>query len=185
MDDAKWDQLTATAPTTSFSGRVLRGVAQMSFDTSRRYLFTSGRRNRCNPEGILCLYMAEGRETALAEYDKYFTDEDDHQPCLLFTGELHAAAILDLGNPATVKHFGVTAADFFSAFRSRQDTTRLEALGAAVARQRKISAVRFPSKAMHVKHAVGFNFAIFPDAIRPPDSLSILGNGAAPLERWP
>lgn len=185
MTDSEWDALLATAPTSTFCGKLLRAVAQLSFDKSRKYLFTSSKRNRCNPAGVDCVYLAEDRDTAQTEYDKYFTDEDDHQPCLTFTGDLRAAAVLDLGDAATCAHLGLSDADFYGAFRTQASETRLEALGRALARQKRICAVRFPSDAMHKKSKIGFNFAVFKAALSAPDSLVILGLGGASLDKWP
>ncbi|OYW17693.1 MAG: hypothetical protein B7Z52_06340, partial [Burkholderiales bacterium 12-64-5] len=128
MTDAEWDSLLASAPTRPFKGRLLRAVAQLSFETSGQYLFTSSRRNRCNPAGIECIYLAEDRDTAQTEFDKYYTDEDDHQPCLTFTGDFEAAAILDLGDAATCNHLKLDDADFYGAFRMRPSEASLEAL---------------------------------------------------------
>ena len=185
MEDKDWDRLIATAPTVPFSGRLFRGVAQLSFDRGRQYLFTSGKRSRCSPAGVSCLYMAEDRATALAEYDKYYTDADDHQPCLLYSGILKAGALLDLSDPVTMTHFGLSEPDFHSAFRVGPGYSRMEALGKAVSRQKKICAMRFPSDAMNAKSATGFNLAIFKNALTAPDSLRILGPKGQVLEDWP
>ncbi len=183
--DREWDQLIKTAPAIPFSGNLSRAVAQLSFDKSKKYLFTSTKRNRCNPDGVFCIYMGEDRDTAMAEYDKYYTDEDDHQPCVLYTGKFEAKGILDLGDSATVRHFGLKAADFYSAFRVNPNETPLEQLGRAVARQNVVCALRFPSDAMHVAKATGFNFVIFKQALVAPDSLRIVGPGGRVLDQWP
>lgn len=185
MTDSEWDALLAIAPTRLFSGKLLRAVAQMSFDMSRQYLFTSAKRNRCNPAGVDCIYLAEDRDTAQSEYDKYFTDVGDHQPCLTFTGHLKAAAIIDLGDAATCTYLGLDEANFYGAFRTRTDETRLEALGRAVARQKSICAIRFPSEAMNAESKTGLNFAVFKAALAAPDSLIILGPAGASLDKWP
>ena len=185
MTDSDWDALLAAAPVRSFSGKLLRAVAKLDFDKSRQYLFTSAKRNRCNPAGVDCIYLAEDRDTAQTEYDKYFTGMGDHQPCLTFTGDLKAGAILDLGDAATCAHLGISDSDFYGAFRTRTDKTRLEALGRAVARQKSICAIRFPSDSMHAESKTGFNFAVFKAALSAPDSLIILGSAGASLDKWP
>src|ERR1043166_149627 len=185
-DDRKWDDLVATSPTVPVTGRKLyRAIAQLSFETSRKYLFTSGKRNRCNPAGVFCLYMADDRDTALAEYDKYYTDLGNVEPYVLYPGRLATAAMIDLEDPAVRNHFGLTDADFFTAFRTKPAETSLEKLGRAIARQNRVVAIRFPSGAMHALSRKGYNIAVFRDAIRDPDRLQIIGPGDNVLEDWP
>src|SRR3954465_13604639 len=108
-DDQKWDNLVATAPTVPVKGKKLyRAIAHLSHLTSRKYLFASGRRNRCNPAGGFCIYMADDRDTALTEYDKYYTDLGNVEPSVIYTGRLTSAATIDLENPAVRDHFGLT-----------------------------------------------------------------------------
>ena len=185
-DDQKWDNLVATVFTVSVNEKELyRAVAQLSFETSRQYLFTSGRRNRCNPAGVLCIYMADDRDTALIEYDKYYTDLGNIEPCVVYTGRLTGAAMIDLEDPAVRNHFGLTNADFFTAFRTNPAETPLEKLGRAITRQSKISAIRFPSDAMHAQSRDGYNIAVFKDALQNPDRLQVIGPNDIVLEDWP
>jgi RES domain-containing protein len=185
-DDQKWDALVATARTVPLKGKKLyRCIAQLSFETSRKYLFTSGKRNRCNPEGVFCIYMADDRKTALSEYDKYYTDRGSDEPFLTYTGRLTSAAMIDLGDPALRNHFGLTDADFFTEFRSKPADTSLEKLGRAIARQTKVIAIRFPSDAMHARAGHSYNVVIFRDAVRDPDRLQITGPSNNTLEDWP
>jgi RES domain-containing protein len=151
-DDQKWADLVATAPTVPVKGKKLyRAIAQLSFETSRKYLFTSGKRNRCNPAGVFCIYMADDRNTALTEYDKYYNDLGNAEPCVIYTGQLTSTAMINLEDPAVRDHFGLTDADFFTAFRTNPAETPLEKLGRAIARQTKIAAIRFPSDAMRAQ----------------------------------
>jgi hypothetical protein len=181
MSAHEWDELLRTAPVVPFSGNLNRAVTQFNFGISKQYLFTSAQRNRCNPAGVNCIYLSEGRATALAEYDKYYTNTGNHEPCVFYTGALVAGAMLDLGDPAVAKHFGLTDVDFFQAFRVNPLETPLEQLGRAVDRQHKICAIRFPSDAMHAKPKTGFNIVVFKQALAAPDSLRILGAGGL---RW-
>ena len=75
--------------------------------------------------------------------------------------------------------------DFYKGFRLATSPTPLQLLGAAIAAQTKITAIRIPSNAMHRKNEHGFNFALFRDAVHAPDSLAILGKAGAVLEGWP
>ena len=185
-DDQKWDNLVATVPTVSVEGKKLyRAVAQLSFETSRKYLFTSGNRNRCNPAGVFCIYMADDRTAALVEYDKYYTDLGNVEPCVLYTGRLTSAAMIDLEDPAMRNHFGLTDADFLTSFRTNPAEAPLEKLGRAIARQTKISAIRFPSDAMHAQSQDGYNIVVFKEALKNPDRLQIIGPNDDVLEDWP
>ena len=185
-DDQKWDNLVAAVSTVPVKEKKLyRAVAQLSFEKSRQYLFTSGKRNRCNPAGVLCIYMADDRDTALIEYDKYYTDLGDIEPCVVYTGRLTSAAMIDLENPAVRSHLGLTDADFFTAFRTNPGETQLEKLGRAIVRQTKISAIRFPSDAMHAQSLEGYNIAVFKDALQNADRLQIIGPNDNVLEDWP
>ena len=139
-------------------------------------------RHRCNPEGILCLYMSHDRETALAEYDKY---QEDPVPHLTYYGTLQAAAIIDFEDPATRKHFGLKDSDFYGSFRLNPNHTNLEALGKAISEQSRIVGIRFPSAAMHKLNKVGCNVVLFKRSVQDPDSLEILGTDKEILERWP
>lgn len=184
MAKSDWQQLLSTAPTRGFKGRLFRCLPQLTFDSCRppRYLFTSGKANRCNPEGIDCLYMAEDRDTAQAEYDSYYPKPE---PQLIYQANCETTAILDLADSATVAHFGLETNDLFEGFRLAKKVTPLQRLGATIAGQEVVSAMRFPSKARHSKGETGYNLAIFPAALIAPNFLEILGNGLNPLERWP
>ena len=183
MDLHDWNALLMTAPTRLFTGRLVRCIPLLTFQkgTPPSYLFTSGAINRCNPSGIKTLYAGEDRETALAEYDSYY---DKPEPQLIYSADFTAGAILDLGDPATCGHFKLGVDDFYKSFRLMPDTTPLQRIGEAVSAQMRITAIRFPSNARHRRGEAGFNFAVFPGAIQPPDTLSILGD-TGPLESWP
>ncbi|OAI42307.1 hypothetical protein AYO41_04515 [Verrucomicrobia bacterium SCGC AG-212-E04] len=185
-DDERRDELIATVPTVSVrEKRLYRAIAQLSFQMSRKYLFTSGKRNRCNPAGVSCIYMADDRNTALTEYDKYYTDLGNVEPCVIYTGRLTSAAIIDMENVAVRNHFKLTDTDFFTAFRTTPAETPLEKLGRAISRQTKITAIRFPSDAMHALSQEGYNIVIFKAAVKEPDRLQIIGPNDRALEDWP
>ena len=186
MTDKNWPDLIATAPTVPFEGRLARCIPQLSFQgkdgNPPSYLFTSGLVNRCNPAGTSCIYMGEDRDTADCEYRSYY---EDPEPQLTFFADFKARAILDMGEEATRTHFGLTDADFFEGFRLKKKTTPLQAIGAALALQKKVVAIRFPSHACQRESRTGFNLAIFPEAIEAPDFVKILGRKGATLEEWP
>ncbi len=177
--------LLNNAETGPFNGTLVRCIPQLTFakGTPPSYLFTSGRRQRCNPAGVHCLYMAEDRETALAKYDSYFVNP---QPHIVYHGKLRVRALVDLANPENIELFGLNDRDFFESFRLKRRKTPLQSLGEAVSQQTRISAIRFPSRAMHVIGKPGFNLVVFQSALTSPDdSLQILGPGETILEEWP
>ena len=162
------------------------GALPSPVDVSERHrtelLVHLGRPNRCNPRGVRCLYLAEDRETALAEYEKYWPDL---QPELIFHGEFRAEAILDLGNPASAAHFNLEERDFFAPFRLEASPTGLQCLGETISLQSRIVAMRFPSETRHALGETGYNLVIFQESMHSPDSLRILSPGNTSLEDWP
>ncbi len=184
MSRPNWSKLLSTAPVSPFNGQLVRCIPYLTFVSGSppSYLFTSRTVNRCNPKGTRCLYLAEDEDTAKVEYQSYYTQP---QPKLTYYADYQAGAILDFADSATCTHFGVTNADFFGGFRLATTSTRLQQIGRAISRQTKITAMRFPSNAQHHLGQTGFNFAVFPDAIRAPDSLAILGGPTGVLESWP
>jgi RES domain-containing protein len=184
MTDKNWPDLITTAPVVPFEGRLVRCIPQLTYEKGDppSYLFTSGMVNRCNPEGVSCIYMGEDRDTADCEYRSYY---EDPEPQLTFFADFKARSIIDLGDKATREHFGFTDADFFTGFRLKTDKTALQALGEALSQQKGIVAIRFPSHACHREKRSGFNMVIFPAAIEAPDAVKILGRKGATLEEWP
>lgn len=184
MSAEDWGQLLRDAPTSPYHGNLLRCIPQLTFlgGTPPSCLFTSGRPNRCNPRGVDCLYLAEDRQTALAEYEKYWPDP---QPELTFHGQPKAEAILDLGDRGCATHFGLEDGDFFAPYRLVTTPTKLQPLGAAIGRQTRVVAIRFPSEASHALRETGYNLVVFCDSLQSPDSLRILGPGGTSLEDWP
>ena len=105
MPHRDWKKLLDKAPKVSFETNLVRCISKSIFDKGNppSYLFTSGNPGRCNPRGVLCLYMSEDRTVALAEYDKYYAEP---QPHIAFYGHLKAKAMIDLADSATQVHFG-------------------------------------------------------------------------------
>jgi hypothetical protein len=184
MTEKDWPNLIATAPTIPFEGRLVRCIPQLTYDRGDppTYLFTSGKVNRCNPEGVSCIYMGEDRDTADCEYRSYY---EDPEPQLTYFADFKARNILDMKAEVTRKHFGLTDADFFKGFRLATNKTPLQMLGEALSQQRKIVAIRFLSHACHRERSTGFNMVIFPDVLEAPDYVKILGRKGATLEEWP
>jgi hypothetical protein len=187
MTDKNWPDLIATAPTVPFEGRLARCIPQLDFQQGDppSYLFTSRKVNRCNPAGVPCIYMGDDRDTAYCEYRSYSADDEGPEPELTFYANFKAGAILDMNAEAARTQFGLTYSYFFVGFRLKKQTTPLQAIGAALALQKKVVAIRFPSHACHRESRTGFNLAIFPEAIEAPDFVKILGRKGATLEEWP
>jgi RES domain-containing protein len=184
MPHRDWKTLLARSPKVGFKENLVRCISQKVFDEGRppRYLFTSNKRNRCNPDGVSCLYMSIDRATAQAEYDKYFPEP---QPHLTFFGALQAKAIVDLTDKATQKHFGIKKREFFENIRLKPGLTPLQSLGLEISNQSTVVGVRYPSEACHRVGSVGHNLVVYKDALSLPDTLKILGPGNTILEEWP
>ena len=75
--------------------------------------------------------------------------------------------------------------DFYGTWRLAPSPSRLQRLGLALSLQPTASAVRFPSHAAHRAGKAGWNVAIFPAALTPPDRVDILGPDSAALESLP
>jgi RES domain-containing protein len=168
--------------------RLARCVALTDFRRSDppSYLFASRRRNRCNPQGVECVYFSEGEGTASVEYAGFWAPlGEKYQPKVTFFADLSVAHVIDLVEPAVRTRLGVTDEDLFGGWRRRAANTRLQKIGLAVSRQARFAAIRFPSAATHRLGRDGSNVVVFRSALKAPDSLVILGRGGAVLDRWP
>lgn len=175
-------------PTRRVRRRLARCVPQLDFTDGDppRYLFTSRRRQRCNPDGVRCLYFSESEATADAEYRVAWSGQRaEHQPKLTFFAQVSLRKVLDLGDPAVAAAAGVTDDDLFGPWRLKSAPTRLQDLGLAISGQEVVCALRFPSAACRQLGLQGSNFAIFPDALFAPDRVEIHGRGDTPLEVLP
>lgn len=147
-----WKQLVATAPTRPYQRMaaakehlLARYVSHKTFSdaTDPSYLYTSGDLNRCNPEGLACIYFGEGSETARAEFDSYYKKPVTE---LGFYARTRLKAILDLANSTTSTHFGLTDKDFTRSYAPKTgEFIPLQEIGKAVAKQKRIAAIRFPA----------------------------------------
>jgi RES domain-containing protein len=179
-------KLLKEVPIRSLRRRLARCVPHLDFmgGDPPRFLFASGRANRCNPKGVRCIYFSEDERTAASEYRQTWRGLiAEHQPKLTFFARAHFRRILDLGNPSMVELFGLFEDDLFGSWRAREAPTRLQELGLAISRQRSISALRYPSAPCHGKQ--GWNLAIFLDALNRPDRIEILGKSDRPFEVVP
>jgi len=186
-----WQQLVQSAPTRSYERKaklkdrlLARYVPKQAFDggSPTTYLYASGNLNRCNPKGVPCIYFGEGPETARTEFDSYYQTPLAE---LGFYARADLKAVLDLTDPATIEHFGLKDEDFTRSYVTKSgDLIPLQEIGKAVARQKRISAIRFPSNAMRKQGKAGNNLVVFQDIVSAPDFLEIM-EGDKVVERWP
>lgn len=186
-----WQRLVATAPVRAYRRKaadkrqlLARSVPNVAFKKGRppTYLYASGQLNRCNPEGVSCVYFGEGPETARAEFDSYY-----HQALteLTYYARTQLTAILDLTEPKSQRHFGLDEADFTRSYVTKTgELIPLQEIGKAVSRQSRIAAIRFPSRVMIKLGKKGFNLVVFQDLVGGSDFLEIM-EGNTVLERWP
>lgn len=168
--------------------RLVRCVPQLSFTklARPRFLYTSGRPNRCNPRGVDCLYFSETERVAGWEYARWWHGtEAEHQPKLTFHARVRLRAIVDLAKRDVLAALGLGAEDLEAPWRTARRPTRLQELGRAIASHRRISAVRYPSTAARQRGRSGWNVAIYPSALVHPDRVEILGDSGTPLEELP
>ena len=185
-----WKKLVETAPACSYqrmskdkTALLARYVPKKAFDTGSppAYLYASGNLNRCNPEGVFCVYFGEGPETARAEFDAYY-----HKPLteMGYYARVRLHAIIDLEDTKTLKHFGLKLTDFTRSYATKTgNLIPLQELGLTVSKQTKVCAIRFPSKAMKKEGKTGHNLVVFHDLVTGSDRLEIMED-AAVIESW-
>ncbi len=88
--------------------------------------------------------MSEDRETAHTEYASHYTNPE---PELTYYGDLRIAALLDFEDLGLRKLFDLSDDDFYNPFLLAPSPTPLQLLGATVAAQSIVTAIRFPSSA--------------------------------------
>jgi len=186
-----WQHLLETVPIRAYQRMakkktqlLARYVPNKAFKkgTPPSYLYASGNLNRCNPEGVFCLYFGEGPETARAEFDSYYKRPLTE---LGYYARVRLKAILDLTDARTRAHFGLKESDFSRSYVTRSgELIPLQKIGRAVSRQRKITAIRYPSHAMQKRKKTGYNLVVFQDLVNGSDFLEIV-EGKKAVERWP
>jgi len=168
------------------ANKLARLVPQLALGASPNWLFTSGKPNRYNPAGVNCVYFAETRNIAQAEYDDYWKGlAGANQPVTTYFADVRLQRVLDLTNKATLKALGVDAQDLFKNWRRAKHPTLTQLLGQALSETGVFSAIRYPSKAAAGRGHGGINLVIFQDCVRSPDAVRILGPDSKPLQEWP
>jgi RES domain-containing protein len=183
-----FEALLAGLPARRMRRRLVRCVPQLDFMAGDppRFLYTSGRPNRCNPRGVDCLYFSEDERTADAEYRRQWRGTDaETQPKLTIFARVDLRRIIDLENEQVIHALGLRDDDLFGSWRLSTELTRLQRLGLAISRQRSVAAVRFPSAALGASRQKGWNLAIFRLSLESPSRVEILGKSGDPLEMLP
>lgn len=174
-----------TAPVRELRATFVRRVQLLPMLASAPvdFLFTSGKANRFNLRGVLCVYFAEDEATAAAEYERH--NSGRRQPFATYFAEVRLRQVLDLCDASTLSALGLTASDLRAPWVGAHKPTVTQSLGEAVSQQTDISAIRFPSAAARASGFVGANVVIFQDCVRRPDHVHILGPTRKPLQKWP
>ncbi len=187
-----FSQKLAEAPTVVFKRTLVRAVAAAALFPNSKcasadFLFTSGKENRFNMAGTSCLYFSESEATALAEYRRQFQglEYGTKQPVTLFFADVCLQRVLDLEDAQTRDLLEITERDLESNWGYGSPPAITQRLGEAVAAQRKISAIRYPSVAAHKNRIAGFNVVIYKAGVRAPDFVHILGPTKKPIQKLP
>lgn len=178
----------ADAPAVAVSARVFRRVEFQALlkQNPPNWLFTSGRRNRFNLEGVECVYFSAEARTARLEYEFHWQGiEAAAQPATDFCAEVALQRVLDLTSTATREALSVGKEDLALNWRRAFRPTLTQLIGQAVHDTRLFSAIRYPSTVVPNPGRGSANLVIFRACVRSPDVVRILGAGATPLQEWP
>jgi RES domain-containing protein len=148
------------------------------------FLFTSGKRDRYNLDGVKCIYFAEDEETARAEHRCQDHPAPSLQPVCMYFAEV-SLTIVDLTQKRVCENLGFNKRDFHVPWERVRRPTKSQLLGTALSKQQKFAAVRYPSDAARAHRFRGHNLVIFRDCVRRPNFVRVLGPGKKPLEKWP
>src|SRR4051812_26498007 len=98
------------ASTIPFAGTLVRKVSYGPFAkiSPPDFLFTSGKANRYNTQGIHCIYFSEGPAVAELEYNRGFAGLlMARGPVITYWAEAQLARVLDLTDPLTLEALGL------------------------------------------------------------------------------
>lgn len=164
---------------------VERGALESSSPPS--FLLVTGKPGRYNPDGVHCVYWGEDPEQSLLEYRRYMESiglDPDSSPFTTYAAEAKLA-VLDLGDPGILGELDLTEADLHTGWRTSRAPTSTQLLGKALARQKRFTAIRFPSDAAFQKGLRAFNWVAYRDSIQSPLFLKVLSGGGIPGQGWP
>jgi len=185
---ADFERALASAPTIWLRRRLVRMIPRDWLEENEPpdFLFTSGKPNRFNPDGVNCVYFSQDDQTAGAEYLSYWSGTPaEYQPRVTYFARVNLHRVLDLTQPATQLALGFKTDDLHQPWRLARSATLTQMLGAAVARQARVSAIRYPSDAAFRAGDAGANVVVFRNSVRKPDRVDILGPNKKSLQSWP
>lgn len=180
------DGALARAPVRPLKAMLVRCVALQPLISVGKpdFLFTSGKPNRFNPAGVHCIYFAEDERTARAAYGRRLGGALN-QPVATYFADVRLSRILDLSTRKARTAMGLDETDLCASWSRRKTLIRTQYLGLALSEQIAIAGIRFPSDAAREAGFAGCNVVIFPNAVRKPDSVRILGPTKSALQQWP
>jgi RES domain-containing protein len=146
------------------------------------WLYTSCKEGRYNPKGVACVYFAQDGRTARAEHA--CNGESERQPIVFYSAAVSLRRALDLTRSDILKKLGISREELFEEWERKKESAT-QRLGGVVSKQRRFSAILFPSAAAKEAGFRGNNLVIFRDAVRRPDYVRILGPTKRPLQKWP
>ncbi len=153
-------------------------------DGKPEFLYTSGKRDRYNLDGVKCIYFAEDEETARAEHRCQDHPKHSVRPVCMFFAEV-SLTVVDLTLASVRKTLDFSEENLRAPWERARCATRSQLLGTAVSKQRLFGAVRYPSDAARAHGFSGHNMVIFRDCLRRPSYVRVLGAAKKPLQRWP
>ena len=180
-------QILAGLTPNAVERRLARCVERDALESNQppAFLYASGKPNRYNPQPVQCVYFSENLETAILEYERYQkASAFDPVPFTTYFADAKMP-FLDLTEPETLIALNLAPTDLHAPWRFSLVPTKTQSLGAAVARQKRFAAIRYPSDAARALGKAGCNFVIFQDSIERPASLRVLTGNLVSVQHWP
>lgn len=180
-------QILAVLAPHAIDQRLVRCVERDTLESNQppAFLHSSGKPNRYNPELFHCVYFSESPEVAALEYERFQKASGlDPVPFTTYFADAKLP-FLDLTDPLTLNALGLDPADLHTPWRLSPAPTGTQMLGAAVAKQMRFAAIRYPSDAALAEREAGCNLVIFRDSIEAPASLRVLTGNLVALQQWP
>jgi hypothetical protein len=111
------------------------------------WLYTSGKPNRYNPEGVECVYCGENEATARAEYDDFWSGVTGAmQPLVTYHVKVRLSAVLDLTSRDVLRLLGLKPGELLAPWRKAKKPTLTQLIGLAIQEGATFSAIRYSSR---------------------------------------
>ncbi len=150
------------------------------------FLYTSGRANRFNPAGVYALYLANTRDTCIAEvHEDNPQFETDCPADVTYRVNVQIDRCLDLLDENTRAKLHLSETELFANWRRAKKPTATQKLGMTVAEGKDFSSIRYPSNPSRSKGADGWNIVIFQSGLSKGESVSIRSPDGKISETWP